>query len=230
MKKIDLVAFDMAGTTIEDRNEVLLSFLEAMKENRIPATVEELQKWRGASKREVLRIFIEQQFGKEDPGNRERLDQTYAAFRRQLENRFVNDGVRVIAGAEETFRWLRDRGIKVALTSGFYRQVADIILRTVGWKPGTVDVSICSDEVPRGRPAPFMIFRAMEATGVLDVRRVVTVGDTVLDLESGMNAGVRGVVGVLTGTQKIERLGKSPHTHIIASVAELPELLEKPFF
>jgi phosphoglycolate phosphatase-like HAD superfamily hydrolase len=69
----------------------------------------------------------------------------------------------------------------------------------------------------------------MEATGVQDVRQVLNVGDTPLDLQSGTNAGVRGVVGVLTGAHDLESLGREPHTHIIASIAELPELIERAF-
>ncbi|RPJ40750.1 MAG: HAD family hydrolase, partial [Deltaproteobacteria bacterium] len=118
---------------------------------------------------------------------------------------------------------------RIALTTGFYRKVADMILQKVGWNSDTVEASICSDEVAMGRPAPYLIFRAMESTGITDVRRVVNIGDTTLDLLSAVNAGVLGNVGVLTGTQTILHLGKVQHTHIIPSVAELPELLEKDF-
>ena len=154
-----------------------------------------------------------------------RIEFTYADFRERLERRYANEGVRAVAGAERTFTWLRDRGVKIALTTGFYRKVTDIILRAIGWHEGLTDASICSDDVPQGRPAPFMIFRAMEATRVTDVRRVVKVGDTALDLLAGANAGVRGVVGVLSGQQGIAQLGGVEHTHIISSVADLPGLL-----
>lgn len=74
--------------------------------------------------------------------------------------------------------------------------------------------------------APRVIFRAMAAAGVIDVRQILTVGDTVLDLKSGNNAGVAVFVGVLSGTQGIEQLGKTRHTHLLASVADLPAWLE----
>jgi phosphoglycolate phosphatase-like HAD superfamily hydrolase len=53
----------------------------------------------------------------------------------------------------------------------------------------------------------------------------MAVGDTPLDLQAGTNAGARAVVGVLSGASKRERLEPEPHTDIIASVAELPELM-----
>ena len=74
-----------------------------------------------------------------------------------------------------------------------------------------------------------MIFRAMETAGIDDVRQVVNVGDTPFDLQAGSNAGVRGVVGVLTGFHGKDRLEREPHTHILPTIAELPLLLECSF-
>jgi phosphonatase-like hydrolase len=229
MSDIELVVFDMAGTTIQDRGQVLDSFRKALDRNGIKVADEELQKWRGAAKREVLRFFIQQQFGIADVGNVTRVEQAYADFRALLESSYASEAVEAIPGVEETFAWLRDHRIKIALTTGFYRKVTDTILDVVGWKDAWIDASICSDDVAQGRPAPFMIFRAMEATGVIDTRRVINVGDTALDLQAGMNAGINGVVGVLSGSQTITQLGAVQHTHIIASVANLPALIENEF-
>jgi phosphonatase-like hydrolase len=230
MRAIDLVVFDMAGTTVEDGGQVGDAFRGALTEQGIALDDEALRAWRGASKREVLRHFVEEQFGRDDADSDQRIELTYAAFRQHLERSYAERGVRAVAGAEETFAWLCERGIGVALTTGFYRQVTDTILRTLGWQSGgIIDVSVCSDEVARGRPAPYMIFRAMEATGVIDVRRVIKVGDTALDLQAGTNAGVRGVVGVLSGSQTVDQLGCVAHTHLVSSVADLPKLLESAF-
>jgi phosphonatase-like hydrolase len=218
-----LVAFDIAGTIIEDRDEVPDAFLGALRAQGVEVTAAELAPWRGASKREVLRVFLERQYGKDDPGNAGRLESGYVDFRRRLEARYREGGVVPIPDVDATFAWLRERGIRIALTTGFYRQVADLILEAAGWKHA-VDASICSDEVVQGRPAPYMIFRAMEATGVIDVRRVAAIGDTPLDMLAGTHAGARWVVGVLSGSIAIETLGAAPHTHILSSVAALPEL------
>lgn len=91
------------------------------------------------------------------------------------------------------------------------------------WR-GTVDAVVCGDEVPRGRPAPYLIFRAMEATGVDSVHHVATVGDTALDLRAGHHAGVRLDVGVLSGAHTRPQLEREPHTHLLPSVAALPGL------
>jgi phosphonatase-like hydrolase len=229
MPALDLVVFDIAGTIIQDTGQVINAFTAAFRKHAIQVTEAEVRTLHGASKREVFKRYIERQFGPEHPENTGRIDCAYGDFRTILETTYATEGVQAIAGAESTFGWLRDHDIKIGLNSGFYRKVTEIILRAVGWSEGVIDVVICGDEVPRGRPAPFMIFRAMEATGVIDVRRVMVVGDTPLDLLAGANAGVRGVVGVLSGSHGIEGLGRVEHTHIISSVAELPGLLESAF-
>jgi phosphonatase-like hydrolase len=228
VREIELVVFDMAGTTIEDRGQVIHAFKAALRKAGVVVTGKELQAWRGAAKREVLRFYLEQRYGRDDADVAPQVERAYAEFRLLLESSYVEGGVRAVAGAEATFAWLRDRGIKIGLTTGFYRKVTDIMLQAVGWHQGIIDACICSDGVPQGRPAPFMIFRAMEATGVTSVHRVIKVGDTARDLLAGRNAGVRGVVGVLSGSHGIERLGRVYHTHIITSVAELPQLWESP--
>ena len=87
-----------------------------------------------------------------------------------------------------------------------------------------VDAVVCGDDVPRGRPAPYLIFHAMEATGASDVHKVANVGDTILDLQAASNAGVRWNIGVLSGAHDRELLEREPHTHILASVAEVVTL------
>ena len=225
MLRIKLIIFDIAGTIIEDHGEVLRAFQKALMESGIPFAEEELQQWKGASKREVLRHFIEQS----SPGGNieERVEASYRRFRSELESCYTAKLV-PIRDAAETFRWCRDQNILLATTTGFYREISDLILNQMGWR-NIFAANISSNDVPLGRPAPYMIFRAMEVTGVQNVNEVMNIGDTPLDLQAGSNVGVVGVVGVLTGTHTRESLQKQPHTHIINSVAELPALIERAF-
>ena len=198
MSKVELVVFDIAGTMIEDNGEVIGAFRASLRANGITVSAEELKESRGASKREVIAQFVERQSAA-DPNNERRIAKVYQDFQTGLEASYSNGQVKAIAGVAATLTWLRERGIICAATTGFFRSVTDLILRSAGWQ-GMIGSSICSDDVNRGRPAPYMIFRAMEATGIDDVRKVLTVGDTPLDIQAGHRAGVLGVIGVLTGT------------------------------
>jgi phosphonatase-like hydrolase len=219
-----LVIFDVAGTIIEDHGEVVTAFSRALDRNGITYGKDELKAWKGASKREVIRHFV----GRGPAYDPERVvEATFLSFRDELAGLYREKLV-PIAGAEGCFSWCRDRGIVIATTTGFYREESDLILDRMGWRSAFA-ANISSSDVRRGRPAPYMIFRAMEATGVTDVKEVINVGDTPLDLQSGSNAGLAGVIGVLTGAHNRESLERELHTHIINTVADLPELIEKEF-
>jgi phosphonatase-like hydrolase len=228
MQKVRLVIFDIGGTIIEDNGEVIASFSAALTANGLAATEGELKELKGSSKRDVIKKFVERRWGKEAAGNEERIRKAYADFRMELEDKFSNGGVKPIPGTGSTFAWLKTRNIVCATTTGFYRSVTDLILRTAGWEEAFA-ANICSDDVKDGRPAPYMIFRAMEAARIDNVREVLNVGDTPLDLQAGNRAGVLGVVGVLSGIHKRERLLLESPSHLIPSVADLPSLIEKHY-
>jgi len=225
MRTVRLVIFDIGGTIIEDNGEVIASFSAALAANGLTATDAELKELKGSSKRDVIKKFVERQWGFEEAKNEERIRKAYGDFKAALESKFSNGGVKPVAGARATFAWLKANNIVCATTTGFYRSVTEIVLSSAGWRE-TFAANICSDDVKDGRPAPFMIFRAMEAARIGDVREVLNVGDTPLDLQAGSRAGVVGVIGVLTGIHKKERLLRESPSHLIASVAELPSLIE----
>lgn len=218
-----LVIFDIAGTLIEDHNEVSDAFLEALRNNGIEISDAEIKEWKGSAKREVITHFVSRQFGA--CRNQPLIDRTYSEFRYLLEQKYRPENIVPITGVEDVMNALRDKGMKLATTTGFYREVRDTILRSAGWQD-TFDANVCSDDVAHGRPAPDMIFRVMELTGVTDPKQVITIGDTPLDLQSGSRAGCGMVVGVLTGTHNVERLQRESHTHILPSVAEVTSLLD----
>jgi phosphonatase-like hydrolase len=216
MHELDLVIFDLAGTTVEDRGEVPDSFTAALAEHGIEVTREQVNGVRGASKRQAVLHFIPP-----GPEQMHRAEAAYASFRAHLARRYSTEGVRAVPGAARVFRSLRESGVRVALNTGFDREMTGLLLDALGWANGTVDAVVCGDDVAQGRPAPYLIFRAMEATGVRSVHRVANVGDTTLDLQAGHNAGVRWNVGVLSGAHDRQLLESVPHTHLLPSVAEL---------
>lgn len=218
--QIDLVVFDMAGTTVEDGGQVPAAFSAALRECDIALSEADLANVRGASKREAIAALVARHAPAAWQG---RADEVYTSFVHHLAREFAA-GVRPIPGAAETFAFLHARGIKVALTTGFDRDVGGMLLDALGWR-ALADAFVCGDDVERGRPAPYLIFAAMQATGVDCVHRVAAVGDTALDLQAGYNAGVQLNFGVLSGAHDRARLQAAPHTGLIASVADLPRLL-----
>lgn len=213
-----LVVFDLAGTTVRDDGQVPAAFTTALAEHGIQVTPEQIAGVRGSSKKEAIRSFV-------PPGPRHetRVEDAYTAFQADLSRRYGHGGVSAVSGAEATFAWLRTRQVRIALNTGFDRTITDLLLSALGWSR-VADAVVCGDDVPRGRPAPDLILRAMDLTGVRDPGRVANVGDTTLDLQAGHRAGVRFNVGVLSGAHGRDRLEKAPHTHLLTDVSELPSL------
>ena len=216
---LELVVFDMAGTTVEDRGQVPAAFITALAEYGIGVTPEQVKHVRGASKRQAVLSFI-------PPGPQQAAiaAAAYSSFKQHLAVQYASQGVRALPGTEAVFQTLREGGVKLALNTGFDRDSTGLLLAALNWTQGMVDAVVCGDEVAHGRPAPDLILRAMELAGVSDPHHVANVGDTLLDLQAGAQAGVRWNIGVLSGAYDRPASEAAPHTHLLASVAELPVL------
>ena len=217
-----LIVLDVGGTMLEDHGDVVAALQSAMAQRDISISAAEIAPWRGASKRAVIQHFVDERSKSNDAGRQTLAGEIYKSFVRQ-----VNEAYRAvppIAGAEETIRKLRENDYLLAATTGFDREIVIPIFRRLGWEKHFVAV-VASDDVSQGRPAPYMIFHVMETARVNSVGEVMAVGDTALDLRAASNAGLRGVVGVLSGAGTAEQLRREPHTHILSSVAKLPGLL-----
>ncbi len=218
METIRLVVCDMAGTTVKDSGEVARAFSAALADHGIEASAAQISAVRGASKREAIATLVAPKYGKDNA----RVEAVYADFKKHLQRVFTREA-EPVAGAVETFAWLRERGIKLALNTGFDRDITTLLIDALGWRD-VADAVISGDDVAQGRPAPYMIFRAMEATGTVDVRHVLNVGDTVSDLQAAHNAGVGLSVGVLSGAHTREQLARESHGYLIDNIGHLPSL------
>lgn len=237
---IRLVMFDMAGTTIRDNDEVFLCFAEACKQEGLNVPDKRLNALMGVSKLEVFQILWREALG--ETIQQQIIDtqahQSFLAFCKILESYYLKMPVVPTDGALEVFEWLRTKQIKVALNTGFYRIVTNIILNKLGWLPGLdahyvggigsiIDFSITSDEVPLGRPEPYMIQKAMAVFGIEDPQQVIKIGDTPVDLAEGRKAGCAATLAVVNGTHCREELEVLDQDGLLNSIGELPAWLEQ---
>ncbi|MFF1409879.1 phosphonatase-like hydrolase [Streptomyces sp. NPDC058289] len=220
-----LIVLDMAGTTVADGGLVERAFERAAERLGVePGSADHATKLQyvrdtmGESKISVFRHL----FGAEDLAQR-----ANSAFE-QAYGELVDGGlIAPIPGAREAVEKLRADGRTVVLTTGFARVTQDAILDALGWQ-GLADLTLCpADAGGRGRPYPDMVLAAFLRTGaVADVRDTVVAGDTAYDMLSGVRAGAGIVAGVLTGAHDRAALTEHGATHVLASVAELPALLD----
>ena len=228
MNKVQLVVFDIAGTTVLDGGNVAIAFAQAMQEHGYTITREEVNPLMGYKKPVAIRMLLEKY--ETDPA---RITDTLI---HAIHDRFValmieyyrtGQGVEPLPGVDKVFSYLKAKGVKIGLDTGFSKDIAQTILDRLGWeKEGKVNYVVASDEVPSGRPAPFMIQKMMAEAGISDPRQVIKIGDTEVDINEGLNAGCLFSIGVTTGAFTREELAKYHPTHIIDHMEELIPILE----
>ena len=235
---VSLVVFDMAGTTVRDREEVQSCFLQAAERTGLETSAQEVLPMMGFSKRLVFERLWTRHLGSDPKELQSRVEASYQEFRTVLESHYRTAEVVPTEGCLDCFESLRSEGIPIALTTGFYRTVTDIILGRLGWDQGlddrrvgtaetVIQASVCSDEVPLGRPAPDMIRKVMDLLGVSDVTGVVKIGDTPVDLEAGKNARCGLTLAITNGTHTADQLSPCANDGLLESLKELADRLRQ---
>lgn len=219
-KAYQLAVFDIAGTTVKDRDYVAIAFIEAFQHYGIDLQVNEISPLMGFKKTEAIeRVLIDKQ-----------VVHTVNVIE-DIHNHFVNAMVSFYAtaheveplpGAEDIFRLLHEKGIHVVLNSGFPRVIVDAIVDRLGWmENGLIDGYIASDEVEMGRPYPIMIHQLMKQFGVESPAAVIKIGDTMVDIQEGRMAACGLVLAVTTGAYTREQLAEYSPDHILDSLDEI---------
>ncbi|MEB3277575.1 MAG: HAD family hydrolase [Lyngbya sp.] len=238
MANIQMVVFDMAGTTVKDQNEVQDCFFQAAKSTGLNTDSERINSMMGWSKKLVFQTLWAEQIGSENPHNPEKVERSYREFKNILENHYLTRPVEPTEGCLEVFNWLKQNQIKIALNTGFYRKVTQIILQRLGWDKGLnsnyigsenslIQVSVTPDEIynNEGRPAPYMIQKAMYKLGLKDSKKVIHIGDTPVDLEAGINGNCLLSLAVTNGSHSREQLQQYLNDGLLNALIELKNII-----
>ena len=125
-----------------------------------------------------------------------------------------------IDGVKDAAYRLKDAGIPLVMTTGYFRNMVDATRKKLPWLDDVLLASFTSSDVKAGRPAPYLIYRAMEAALVENPAYAVNAGDT----ESADNAFMPGIT-VTSGSLNKENAIKLNETlgreHLV-----LPSLVE----
>lgn len=253
-ESLGLVVFDWAGTTVDyGCRAPVVAFAKVFQRRGIEITMGQAREPMGMEKRahieavgkmeEVGRQWL-QQYGR--TMSDADIDAMFADFVPLLLE-VLGEHSDIIPGVSEAVQWLRRHNIKVGASTGYFKEAADVVAQSAAALGFIPDWSISATEVPTGRPAPWMIFRVMEELQVYPPQAVANVGDTVVDVETGVNAGVWAVgvaeTGNLCGLSPSEfkelpaaeaeqRVLSAEHTlrragahYVIRNMSELPQVV-----
>ena len=224
-----LVVFDVAGTTAKDDGLVIKAFQDAIVSMGVVKSSPEFNAMTqyvidtmGQRKLDVLTHLFE--------GDLEKANQAHDRFVAGYLELVANGELEEFEGITDFFKTLRSKGVGVAITTGFPREILDLILEKLAWSE-FIDLSVAASEVAEGRPAPDMIFRSVELFNVIKgasigMDDVIVVGDTETDMESGVRSGASIVVGVTSGSRPREGLEEAGATHVFAFSTKIIELID----
>jgi phosphonatase-like hydrolase len=221
---VSLVCCGLIGTMVDDRGMVDRAYGEAIAtQGIVPGTtayaryMTQVHQARGHSAAEVLRTMF--------PDSQARAQAAHVVLERSFCDAIDRTGVMPVPGAEGAVRALAAVGTRMCLITGFSRRVLTAVLDTLGWSD-RVDLALCAEDVPRGSPWPDVVLSAMLRLGVSDVRETAVAHHAESGILSGRRAGAGLVAGVLTGVHSENRLRRAGATHLIPTIAHLPELLQ----
>ncbi len=207
---IEAVIFDWAGTVVDyGCFAPVRAFMEAFADCGVLVTLAETRGPMGMLKRDHIRTMlgmerIAEQWRRVHGRTPTETDaeQVYARFEPMLLS-ILDQFAGPKPFAAEIAATLRGMGIKIGSTTGYTDAMMKIVLPRAAEQGYSPDFWISPDSVGgRGRPYPYMIFENLKALGVSNVRSAIKVGDTVSDIQEGLNAGVWSA-GVVEGSSEL---------------------------
>ncbi len=200
------VILDWAGTTIDFGSFAPVAvFLRLFDRHGISVSKEDVRSGMGLMKKDHLRRILnrpavaeawQQMLG--TPPSEADVERLFAEFA-VLQTEILRQYALPIRGLAETLADLSRRKVKIGSTTGYLREMMDIIVPEAekhGYKPNAL---VCPDEVPAGRPYPWMVYQNLIQLQVYPAEAAVKVGDTLPDIEEGLNAGLWTVGLALSG-------------------------------
>jgi phosphonoacetaldehyde hydrolase len=256
MTRFEAVVFDWAGTVIDFGSFAPMgAFVEAFARFGVPVTVADARGPMGKPKRDHIRAMLDLphvaaawRAAQGSAPDEAAVDRVYAVFVPMNED-VVAAHATLIPGAVETVRRLLDRGVRIGSTTGYTRSTMAQVLPLAARQGFAPEVCVCADDVPKGRPGPWQMYRLFADMTLLPGKRIVKVDDTEPGIAEGAATGCTTVGVALSGNiaaRTPQELAAMPEAevaglraraaaalraagadHVIDTVADLPALLER---
>jgi phosphonoacetaldehyde hydrolase len=254
--RLEAVIFDWAGTTVDWGSLAPVRALTSLFAHRgIQLSDSEVRRDMGLFKKDHIRRILslphvdaEWHKLKGRGANEDDVETIFTDFI-GLQMEILDEHSHLIAGVAPLAQRLRERGLKLGSTTGYTRPMLDLLLARAeeqGYKP---DLSLCPDDVGAGRPYPWMCLRLALSFRLSSTAAAVKIGDTVSDIQEGLNAGMWTVGVTATGNEigltksqfaalsaeerdcRLDQAGSKLKTagahYVIESVAHLEPVLEQ---
>ena len=205
---IQAVILDWAGTTVDFGSRAPVAALQqAFQTAGVAVTAAEVRQHMGVLKKDQIRFICagprvnsewKQVHGQ--PPSESDVERIFVDFLpKQAE--ILAEFSAPIPGVCETVEAWRSAGLRIGSTTGYTRELLDIVLPVAARLGYSPDASVTPDEVGGGRPKPFMCYRNAILMGVFPLWQCVKIGDTPSDVAEGSNAGMWTIGLTATGNE-----------------------------
>ena len=206
--RLKAVLLDWAGTTMDyGCYAPAVVFIEVFKRNRVPVSIEEARLPMGAHKkvhiRQITQIDRVAKAWEATHGARPTEKDVEAMFEDfiPLQLECLADYSDLIPGTIEAVDAFRERDLKIGSTTGFTGEMMEILIHEAKMRGYEPDSTVCATDVPAGRPEPWMCVQNAMNLGVYPMESIVKIGDTLPDIEEGLNAGMWTIGLAKTGNE-----------------------------
>jgi len=233
------VVLDWAGTVLDcGVYSPAVVFIDVFKKEGVPISMEEARGPMGAHKKVHIRKITEQ------PGVRGRWKEKFGKHPTEddVERMFKNfvpaqiaclgQYTDMITGAVDTVNELqKKRGLKIGSTTGFTRDMVEVLKKAATKQGYTPDCYVAADEVPQARPFPYMVWANAIKLDVSPISAIVKVDDTADGVLEGVHAGCWSVGLAKTGNymgmneKELADLEKSDSAHYKRLLARSYDIL-----
>ena len=195
-RNLTAVIFDWAGTTIDHGSFAPMgAFVRLFAQHGIELSIAQARGPMGLPKWDHIQaltrlpeVAAQWQAREGRPPNDADVDALYAEFT-PMNAASVRDHARLIDGVLPTVQALRARRLRIGSTTGYNREIMDVVLPLAAAQGYAPDNLVCADDLAAGRPTPVAIYRCFADLAVWPPRTVVKVDDTAPGMAEGAAAG-----------------------------------------
>ncbi len=202
------VIFDWAGTTIDYGCFAPVAvFIKVFKQQGVKIGIRHARASMGLEKKDHIRAIAQQP----EIAERWRLVKGRAWNEADIEAMYLDsleaqlasvlNYTELIPGTLETIQYCREHRLKIGTSTGYSRTIMNRVLSLAASRGYVPDAAITPGDVPAGRPAPWMIYQNAMQLGVYPMVAMVKVGDTLPDIEEGLNSGTWTIGVTQTGNE-----------------------------
>jgi phosphonoacetaldehyde hydrolase len=207
--RLKAVIFDWAGTTVDFGCFAPTGvFIEVFRQKGIEITQKEARGPMGMHKRDHIReitkyprIASEWRMINGSECTEKDIEEMFTNFI-PLQLSVIGAHSAIIPELPGALEIIRSMDMKIGSTTGYNKEMMQILTSFAARQGYIPDSVVCATDVPAGRPAPWMAYRNAENLGIYPMQAIIKIGDTIADIQEGINAGMWSV-GVVTSSNEI---------------------------